>query len=245
MRLHALLTVVIATLLATGCTLDNQVIEQLPSPIVATAPPPPPVPIAPPPVPAPEPEPAQPKTLALSGAIIVVDAGHGGKDPGAEPPQSRLQEKTIVLAIARQVASRLEDRGANVIMSRDDDRFIELDDRAAMAERNRADLLVSIHADSAARVGASGATLYIAYEASSRSQRAARAIESAMSGAGLKVRGIVRKGFRVLVGHSRPAVLVECGFLTNPSDAARLNNATQRKRVATAIAEGIIRHFTR
>jgi N-acetylmuramoyl-L-alanine amidase len=193
--------------------------------------------------PAPPPAPVARKP-AVTGGTIVIDPGHGGKDPGTKELSAR-PEKEIVLNIGQQVGRLLQDRGMKVVMTRSNDQFIELDDRAATAERTRADLFVSIHADSAARSSASGATIYVGRNASGSSVRAAAAINSALTSAGLETRGVKRAGFRVLVGHSRPAVLVECGFLTNPGDANRLNNSSEQMKVARVIADGIQTYFTR
>jgi N-acetylmuramoyl-L-alanine amidase len=175
---------------------------------------------------------------------ILVDAGHGGKDPGTTGV-SPIPEKTIVLSIANQIAELLSSAGARVITSRDSDFFVSLDNRAAMAERYRADLLVSIHADSAERASASGTTVYIARNASRQSVQVAERIVASFRSADIASRGIHRAGFRVLVGHSRPSVLVECGFLTNRRDASLLNTAAYQERVSRAIAEGIADHFSR
>jgi N-acetylmuramoyl-L-alanine amidase len=173
---------------------------------------------------------------------VVIDAGHGGKDPGTRGV-SQLPEKTIVLAISNDVAQILRSRGASVTSTRTTDRFLELEERARIAQRAQADLFVSIHADAAQRASASGSTLYISRNASAASQKAARSIQNALIRAGIECRGIHRANFKVLVGHSRPAVLVECGFLTNSTDAARLNTPAYRSKVAQAIAAGIAEHL--
>lgn len=175
---------------------------------------------------------------------IVIDAGHGGKDPGALG-RGPMVEKEVNLRVSRLLAEELELRGADVIQSRTGDRFISLTGRANIAESNRADLFVSIHADAARRPSATGTTVYIARNASRQSQRAGRAIEDALVRAGFESRGVRKAGFRVLVGHSRPAVLVECGFLSNREEAYRLARPDYQERVARAIAEGITNHFTR
>lgn len=193
--------------------------------------------------PPPPPPPAQRRVGRVTGTVVV-DAGHGGKDPGASGISS-VPEKTIVLDVARRLQDRIAERGAHVIMTRDDDRFIELDDRAATADRYRADAFVAIHADSAQRSSASGATLYISRTASHDSVRLAQSLDSALRAAGIECRGTQRAGYRVLVGHSRPAVLVECGFLTNPGDVERLASPAYRARIADALADGLAQYLSR
>lgn len=180
----------------------------------------------------------------LPPVTIIVDPGHGGHATGT-PGLGRgwTPEKNIVLPIGKELADLLRDCGARVVMSRSDDRFIELDDRAALADRHRADLLVSIHADAADSGEPSGSTVYIARGALPASSHAARCIENSLAQGGVQSRGIHEADFRVLVKHSRPAVLVECGFLTNLTDAKRLNQQEYRKRIAWLIARGIVRHF--
>lgn len=179
-------------------------------------------------------------------ATIVVDAGHGGKDPGTlAGGQGSASEKTIVLDIARHLQRFLTQRGARVVMTRTSDVFVELDDRCAVAERTRADLLVAIHVNSAQRADASGAVIYVGRTASTESERIARSIDAALRKSGMECNGVQRKGLRVCDGHSRPAVLVECGFMSNTGDARRLNSAEYRMTVAMAIADGIARHFAR
>jgi N-acetylmuramoyl-L-alanine amidase len=175
----------------------------------------------------------------LDGRVIVVDPGHGGKDPGAQA-LSRLPEKTIVLNIALRVTRMLEERGARVFMTRSTDEFVELDQRAALADRVRADLLVSIHADSAQRASAAGTKVFTARTAAPASRTAAARIAGAFERAGLTSRGVDRAGFRVLVGHSRPAVLIECGFLSNRAEAQLLSTTAHQERLAVAIVEGVV-----
>lgn len=179
---------------------------------------------------------------ALAGATIVVDAGHGGHDPGAKGV-SALPEKRINLSIAMKLAGLLRARGARVVTTRDTDVFIPLDARAATADHTRADLFISIHADSSQKSSVSGTTIYMARNASDQGEHAARCIAVALQRAGIECRGVHGAGFRVLVGHSRPAVLVECGFLTNYGDAQRLSTSAYQSRVAEAIADGVADHF--
>lgn len=181
---------------------------------------------------------------SLNGITIIVDAGHGGKDPGAgEHTFSNTPEKTINLAIAKELEIRLKSKGAKVIMSRNDDTFIELDERAAMPGRYSANLLVSIHADSCPNQYISGATIYVANNCSYKSRKAAQNIQSSFAGSNIKCRGIDTRDFRVLAKHSRPAVLVECGYMTNAYESKALNENWYRKKLATAIANGIANTF--
>ncbi len=220
-----------------GCTAPGRRTDRYPAPIFDTR-------IATPARPVPPPVVAPPRATkpGIAGTTIIVDAGHGGKDPGALGA-GPVNEKTVNLGVALALGRLLESRGANVVPTRSGDAFIELDDRAALADRIHADLFVSVHADAAGSADASGATVYIARNASVASQDAGLRIAEALGRAGIECRGVRRAGYRVLVGHSRPAVLVECGFLTNRNEARLLSTPAYQGRLAEAIAEGIAGHF--
>lgn len=184
-----------------------------------------------------------PKTVTpnyrTTSGTVVVDPGHGGSDPGATS-YSGYYEKNVNLSIARKVATYLENSGVNVIMTRNSDTFIELNDRAEIANRANADLFVSIHCDSHPKSSQRGYTLYVAPTASWSSKKTAAAIEQSMSRTELSSIGIRSRDFRVLVRTSCPAVLVECGYLTNPYEADLLDDSGFQDRIARAIADGIV-----
>ena len=183
---------------------------------------------APPPVPSPR-----------RGQLVIIDAGHGGHDPGTTAING-VYEKHITLAVATKVASILRQKGYRVAMTRQDDRFIELQERADIANRLGADLFVSIHADSAPDSSIQGSTTYVAQAASSGSMQAARSVVTAMDTTGVNVRGIRRADYKVLINTHCPAILVEIGYLSNSQEAARLENGTFQNRLAAAVADGIV-----
>ncbi len=190
--------------------------------------------------------PSNPREEPVMNGTVVIDAGHGGRDPGAPANGvSRMAEKEIVLDIALKTMNELEQEGVNVMATRRNNRFIELEERAAVAERSRADLFVAIHADASKNSSISGVTIYICREASDASRKAAHCIREVFERNGFEVRGIQHGDFKVLVEHSRPAVLVECGYMTNYTDAQRLNSAYYRAKVAEVLAEGILKYFNR
>jgi len=184
--------------------------------------------------PKPRPQPAN----TLKGRVVVIDPGHGGKDPGAISCLG-MYEKTVNLKVAMGVARLLARRGVTARLTRRTDLFIEREDRPAVANRLKADLFVSIHADAARRRSARGFTLYTARRASAASRSAADALVRSMATLGIPNRGVRRADFRVLVCSDRPAVLIEMGYLSNPREAALLADATFQDRVARAIARGI------
>jgi len=177
----------------------------------------------------------------MSGTVVI-DAGHGGKDPGASSVLG-FYEKGINLAVARKVARLLEQRGLRVKMTRTDDYSVELEDRAAIANNLDADLFVSIHSDSFPKSSRRGYTIYIARSASSSSRQAASAIARSMSGTGFNSFGVQTAGYHVLTGTRGPAVLVEMGYLSNRSEAALLRSGSFQNRLAQAVADGISDYF--
>ncbi len=197
----------------------------------------------PPPLPPAPPSPPTPPPVARVGGTVVLDAGHGGKDPGA-PGRSGIPEKNVVLDVARRVAVRLRAAGTRVVFTRDSDIFIELDERAAIGNRTAPTLFVSVHADSAENVSAEGFSVYVNRDggpAKARSEVAARGILKEMRVTGARDRGLKRAGYRVLKKAHGAAVLVEMGFLSNYGESSRLARPEYRQRMADAIANGILR----
>ena len=172
--------------------------------------------------------------------IVCIDPGHGGKDPGATG--GGVQEKAVVLNVAKKIGAFLEARGCTVMLSRETDVFVELSDRARMANAAKADLYVSIHCNSVRdNARATGMEVYHYTHASEASKRAARVIyNKLLPVCGLRGRGVKSKDLAVLRETKMPAVLVELGFISNPSDCAKLTNFAWQDDAAQAIADGII-----
>lgn len=189
--------------------------------------------------PAPRPQPHTPQTPRgpVSGRVVL-DPGHGGRDPGAIGVYGDF-EKTVNLAVAQETARLLRERGMTVHLTRTTDTFIELDDRPAVARRADADLFVSIHADSCDRPRVRGFTVYVARQASTRTSLAAADVERRLRATGVTSRGIRQANFRVLVGSQAPAMLVELGYLSNPTESRQLASHEHQGRLARALAEGI------
>lgn len=190
----------------------------------------------------PVPTPTPKWTPRTSSGMVVIDPGHGGKDPGAISVLG-YYEKGINLSIAKRLVAILQKRGIQAILTRQGDTFIELNDRADVANNAGADLFVAIHADSNGDRSHQGFTVFIARSPNETSRRLARSIESALSSTGIESNGIKGQDYRVLVRTSCPAVLVECGFLSNSWEAGILDNADHQDRIAAAIADGIINNL--
>jgi len=169
---------------------------------------------------------------------IVIDAGHGGHDRGGVPGQ-RISEKDKTLDVALRLSSILQADGYRVIMTRDSDVFIPLGTRVAIANSYRGATFISIHFNCAPRVGANGIETY--YYRSDSASLAASIHRNVVSSAPSENRGIRRRGFYVLRRTSIPSVLVECGFLTNPTEGRLALSGDYRQRLAEQIARGIRR----
>jgi N-acetylmuramoyl-L-alanine amidase len=171
-----------------------------------------------------------------SATTVVIDAGHGGYDRGGIPGQ-RVAEKDMNLDVAQRLKRVLAANGCRVVMTRDSDVFVSLGGRVAIANSYPNGLFVCIHFNSAKRMGAGGIETYF-YNRDSLPL--ASAIHYFVAGgAPSSNRGVRRRGYYVLRKTNIPAVLVECGFLTNPTEAAYAQTASYRQKLAEEIASGI------
>lgn len=230
----------------------------------------------------------------LRDTIVVIDPGHGGKDPGAIAP-SGLREKDVVMAISRDLARRIDGNpGMRAILTRTTDRRIPLRARTGIARANQASLFISIHADAFRNPRIWGSSVYIlSYKGESSeegrwlaarenaaalaggdsldgislhecedddfiqtildySQTGARKLgthaavqilESLTRATRIRKRNVDRAGFVVLKAPNIPSLLIETGFLTNPTDAKRLATPSYQRKIAAAIMKGIESHF--
>jgi N-acetylmuramoyl-L-alanine amidase len=168
--------------------------------------------------------------------VVVIDAGHGGLDRGGIPGQ-RVAEKTMTLDVAQRLEAVLTAYGYRVVMTRDSDVFVPLGTRVAIANSYRNAIFVCIHFNAAPRRSASGIETYFY---SSQSLPLASAIHYYVAGgAPSSNRGVRRRGFYVLRKTTVPSVLVECGFLTNATEANYAQTAAYRQKLAEEIGRGV------
>ena len=173
--------------------------------------------------------------------VVVIDAGHGGFDRGGIPGQ-RVAEKTMTLDVALRLRQLLQASGYRVVMTRDSDVFVPLPTRVAIANSYRNGIFVCIHFNATPRSGANGIETYFY---SSQSLPLASAIHYYVAGgAPSENRGVRRRGYYVLRRTTIPSVLVECGFLTNPTEAQYAQNAGYRQKLADEIARGIRNRYS-
>ena len=236
-----------------------------------------------------------PRPRRTQRRLIVVDAGHGGPDPGMRGPIGsgpRIVEKNVTLAVARLLAQELRNQGVDVLMTRTSDTLIALSDRGRIANRNKGDLFVSVHVNATGSRGASGArergyeTYFLAEAKTEEASRVERMENEAVkfeTGANAprgdplsfiindmaqnehlresndlaetiqngfrtfhpgKDRGVQQANFAVLRGSYMPAVLVEIGFGTNPTEAEYLLDYDNQRQIASSIARSVMEYMS-
>jgi N-acetylmuramoyl-L-alanine amidase len=170
---------------------------------------------------------------------VVIDAGHGGYDTGTS--KGLVYEKHLALDVARRVDYILKKQGIRTTMTRSRDVFIPLSKRSQVSNSYRGSIFVSIHFNSAS-TNAKGVETF--YHSSNRdSYVLARLVQSAVVyKSSTTDRGVKFRALHVLRYNERPAILVECGFITNSSEMRQCLSPSYRQRVAEGIAMGILRY---
>jgi N-acetylmuramoyl-L-alanine amidase len=191
-----------------------------------------------------QPTPYPPRPRVPNGrAVVIIDPGHGGKDPGAIGIGG-VDEKRIILPIGIRVAQILEQNGVQAILTRNSDFFVTLQGRVDIAQRANATVFVSIHANSAgaSRPDVSGLETYY-YDSG---LELARIVHSTiLQGVSPRDRGVRRAKFFVLRKNSMPSILVETGYLTGQEDIVKLQSPEYQNQMAEAIARGILQYLGR
>ena len=169
---------------------------------------------------------------------VIIDAGHGGKDKGTQSSKL-IWEKDAALDIALKVNSRLKAAGVNTQLIRSGDYFVELDDRVAMSNRVQNAIFVSVHLNECRpkREIHGCETYYFSPESADLARRILYKVGS-LPGSLPHFTKTAR--FRVLRNNRNPAVLVECGYLSNRAEAERFATPSYRDQVAGAIASAIL-----
>lgn len=180
------------------------------------------------------------KSTPLKGLKIAIDAGHGGTELGAIGCLND-NEKDVNLEISKILKEKFETNGANVIMTREDDSFVGLNDRVEIANKNNAQIFISIHnnalPDSAAHLKSTGSETYYFYQQSK--ELAKDVVESLAKETGLKNNGAKAQSFAVVRNTNCPAILVEVGYIINPEDNAKLIDKDYQNKIAEAILHGL------
>src|SRR5436309_10089562 len=181
--------------------------------------------------------PQQAKDTSRSFTSVVVDAGHGGRDSGAYR-RSGPPEKVVTLDVATRLSRKLRESQFNVIMTRTGDVFIPLDTRVDIENSTPNSIFVSIHFNDSRRRGVKG---FETYYRSPYAAELAQNIQSKLcSLKGAVDRGVHTADFRVVRKALYPAVLVECGYLSNRSEGREARNGEYRELLADKIAQAIV-----
>ena len=175
--------------------------------------------------------------------IICIDAGHGGMDPGAIG-SGGTKEKDVALQIALKTGAILKNHGVSVVYTRDKDlattKKLETSERVSIANKAKADLYVSIHANAATDKTAKGQETY-AYRSGTTAYKLAESIQKELVAvSGLRNRGVKTASYYVLLHTSMPAALVETAFISNPDEEKLLKDSAWQQKTAVAIAKGIL-----
>lgn len=178
----------------------------------------------------------------ISEATIVIDAGHGGRDPGAIATNGAFTEKEIALRTSQLLARRLQDAGANVVMTRDDDSFVSLNNRAVLSESSGADTFISIHYDAMDTPNSmSGTTTYYYSEAE---RGLAETVNNYLAQYGPLSNNGVRTGdYFVLRNNRQPSILLELGYLNHDHDITVVNTDSYQATIVEAIYQGLREYF--
>jgi len=188
-------------------------------------------------------------TMPVSNKIIVIDAGHGSWDPGMV--SGKVEEKDINLSIARKLQVFLEQGGATVIITRLDDSDLaknksgDMQVRRLIANTSKADIFVSIHQNSYHKSSVSGFQAFY-FNESDNSKKLAACIQDSMKefvNPNNRLSSRANKNYYVLKQTEMPAVLVECGFLTNYNERSKLTQDEYQEKIAWGIYLGIVNYF--
>lgn len=168
---------------------------------------------------------------------VVLDAGHGGHDSGTTSRYAG-REKDATLDVVMRLRPKVAGAGFRTVMTRSDDTFIPLSTRAAISNRQSNVIFVSVHFNDTRRSAIRGTEVY--YTSPCSAQIARNILNQIAAIPGASSRGIHTANFAVLRRAQYPAVLVECGFFSNPIEGRRCGSGAYRELLAEAIARGIL-----
>jgi N-acetylmuramoyl-L-alanine amidase len=176
---------------------------------------------------------------------IILDAGHGGSDPGAIGPTG-AKEKDANLSMVQIIAQMLQNDGYRVILTRSDDTFVSLDQRVAIANSASADLFVSIHCNASDSRGISGTSVYyytgteVGAELTAARKNLAEILHRELQNrVALTDRGIHVENFYVIKNTLMPSILVETAYISNPGEEVLINDPAFQNKVAQAVSTGV------
>ncbi|WP_174615059.1 N-acetylmuramoyl-L-alanine amidase [Virgibacillus ihumii] len=188
-----------------------------------------------------EPKSSNPANGSLEGYNIVLDPGHGGKDPGAIGIGG-VFEKNVIMNTVDNVARELRAAGATVILTRDNDYFLSLEERVDLSNAYNTHAFISLHYNAYPILGINGFSTH--FYAGGKNRQLATDIQSGLrQNTSLYSRGIMQSDYHVLRENSDLAVLVELGFITNPNDLATARTNAYQNNAADGIVQGLLNYF--
>ncbi len=222
-QLKSFLFLLLLSLFATGCTTKTMYVEK---PIVLE-------------------KPAAP--IFEKPELIIIDAGHGGKDSGTTSTRFDYEEKHLTLSTAHMIKGYLNHLGYKTLMTRQNDTFVPLSQRASVANEANGALFVSIHYNSSPSDTAEGIEVFYYKEGEKGRVDASQALgkeilSRLIKHTGASSRGVKTANFAVIRETDMPAILIEAGFLTNPEERKKLQDSNYRRFIAWGIARGIDRY---
>ncbi|HEX6594058.1 MAG TPA: N-acetylmuramoyl-L-alanine amidase [Bacillota bacterium] len=178
---------------------------------------------------------------SLEKYTIVIDPGHGGKDPGAIGLDD-VAEKDVILSTSEVVAEHLREAGATVILTRTGDEFLSLEERIRVSNSHHTDAFISIHYNAFPILTVRGMSTYY-YDGGNDEQLAQHIHSSLIEAINLPDRGIQQADYKVLRENRDLAILIELGFITNPDDFSAIHTPDYKDQVGEAIVNGLINYF--
>lgn len=177
----------------------------------------------------------------IEHAKIVIDPGHGGDDPGAVVTFSEKHEADHTLTTALLLKKELENLGATVILTRESDKSVSLENRAQLSNREKANAFISLHFDSGPNSNASGTT---GYYFTSTSENLAQTVNKYIArNLTLKSQGTKFQNFLVLRENKQPSILLELGYLNNPDDNKLIESTEYQENIAKSITSALKEYF--
>ncbi len=175
--------------------------------------------------------------------LIGIDPGHGGRDPGAVGPTG-LYEKDVTLAVSLELNRLLKQAGIETLLTRQDDRYLELITRTSLINNMKCDLAISIHCNSVANPSADYFAVFVIKLGGEAEKVALKVIDKVTAATdwhwGADDDGIREKNLHMVRETNMPAILVECGFISNPEQEKQLRQPGFQKQLARAIADGVL-----
>ncbi|WP_456273920.1 SH3 domain-containing protein [Bacillus sp. AK031] len=181
------------------------------------------------------------KSAGLKGKTVVIDPGHGGHDSGTTGYRGTL-EKELTLSTSQLLYELLRNAGANVVLTRSDDTYSPLNSRVAIAHYYDSDAFISIHYDSINDSSIKGYTAYYYHDYQKKlSKSVLNRLSETLSS---RNRGVKQGDYHVIRENKQPAVLLELGYLSNPSEEALVNTNSFQDMAARSIYNGLTDYFS-